>query len=441
MPLIFIHGVNTRRGPAYDADRHTRARLMRTFLLEPLFEERHSGMTIHEPYWGDLGVSFAWGLRSVPESRFYESADGARDDGERELPLSDELLAMAGLAIDRGGAESAASDSRSSGGLLRLARTDLAHAIDVLLSPIIADEYPLELPADATADEEERARRRGEREALLLIAADAAAQDPVLPKSLALAQSDEQAKDLIAEVIRDRFTQLLAESTAAPDLTAPDSVDGGFEGSATPPWISALDSRAREMLNRSGTRLGRAVGMTLLQARRRRVHTYAAHFLGDVFTYLSQRGTRERPGPIVECVRDAIATARAEASGEPTIVVTHSMGGNIFYDILTHFAPEISVDVWISAGGQVAQLEEMKLFMASDSNVRHPQRITGVADRVGTWLNVYDPADVFSFTAEPVFEDAVDIRFSTGADLSAAHGTYFRRPSFYRAVIEALLSP
>lgn len=438
MPLIFIHGVNTRRGPNYDADRHTRARLIQSCLLEPLSGGDANPMAIHEPYWGDLGVDFAWGLRSLPDARFYEYADGTRADGGLETPLSDERLALAGMILEAGGSESAVSDPRSSAGLLRLARANLPDAVDVLLSPIIMEEYPLDLPADATVSEEERARRRGEREALLLLAADAAARDPGLHASIEHAETDEQAESLIADEIRERYTLLLDASTASPDLSPPVPVAGGFESAAPPPWIAALDRRTRELFDRSNSRLVRTLSMTMLQARRRRVHTYAAHFLGDVFTYLNQRGTRENPGPIVEHLRRSIETARDSAPHEPQIVLTHSMGGNIFYDLLTHFAPDLSVDAWISVGGQVAQFEEMKLFMASDTAVGHPGRVAGLADRVGVWLNVYDPADVFSFMAEPVFQDAIDIRYRTGTDLSTAHGMYFRRPSFYQVVLEAL---
>ncbi len=434
MPLVFIHGVNIRRGPRYESDRHVRERLLRACLLEPLSGGRLAKAAIHDPYWGDLGVDFAWGLRSLPDVRFYERAEGGVASEEFVLPITDERLALAGLALDSGGTESVANDDRSSPVFLRLAQTNLPEAVDLLLSPIIMEELALGLPEDATATESARARRRGEREALLLLAADEAAHDSNLRSSIQRLTNDKQAQEVIGDQIRSRYEALLRASTAAPDLEAPVAIDGGFESSYTPRWIASLDRQVKELLDRSHSRLGRTLSMTLLQARRRRVHEYAAHFLGDVFAYLNQRGTFEDPGPIVLRLRASIEDARAAAPDEPLIVMTHSMGGNIFYDILTYFAPDLTVDAWISVGGQVAQFEEMKLFMVSNTDIRHPQRVAGLSGRVGAWLNVYDPADVFSFMAAPVFEDAIDIRYPTGTDLGTAHGMYFRRPSFYRSV-------
>ena len=81
------------------------------------------------------------------------------------------------------------------------------------------------------------------------------------------------------------------------------------------------------------------------------------------------------------------------------MIVGHSLGGVITYDILTHFAPEIAVDVFVSVGSQVALFEEMTLYRESrDGLPTNPP-----ADRlmrpknINRWLNVLDGNDVFSF--------------------------------------------
>ena len=97
--------------------------------------------------------------------------------------------------------------------------------------------------------------------------------------------------------------------------------------------------------------------------------------MGDIFVYLVARGDLRAPGPIVVAVRDAILRAQNQAKpGEPLIVITHSMGGNIFYDLLTYYVPTMNVALWVSVGGQVAQFEEMKLFHASSSDGPNPQQ-------------------------------------------------------------------
>ena len=58
------------------------------------------------------------------------------------------------------------------------------------------------------------------------------------------------------------------------------------------------------------------------------------------------------------------------------MIVGHSLGGVITYNILTHFAPEIAVDVFVSVGSQVALFEEMTLYREAAMDYRQiPQPI------------------------------------------------------------------
>ena len=173
----------------------------------------------------------------------------------------------------------------------------------------------------------------------------------------------------------------------------------------------------------------RASTIPALMLFRERSHRRLARFLGDIFVYLNDRE------PIVSKVLAEIRQAVDEAPGSPLIVMTHSMGGNIFYDILTWYAADIQADVWVSVGGQVGQFEEMKLFKASDLAVGAPNLVGGLKPRLGYWLNVYDPADLLSFKTAPVFADAdADVAYLTGSGALGAHGAYFGRSSFYSLV-------
>ena len=74
-------------------------------------------------------------------------------------------------------------------------------------------------------------------------------------------------------------------------------------------------------------------------------------FLGDVFTYLDQRGDCSHPGPIVS---DVIQTLESAAkAGSPLVVVAHSMGGEIVYDVLSYYRPDIRVHKLVTVGSQV----------------------------------------------------------------------------------------
>lgn len=96
----------------------------------------------------------------------------------------------------------------------------------------------------------------------------------------------------------------------------------------------------------------------------------AARLMGDVMGYFAERGTVVAPGPIVERITASLDEAARDAAvrGEPLVVLAHSMGGNIVYDVLSHFRPDIRVDLLVTVGTQVGLFEELKLFASSDSS-------------------------------------------------------------------------
>lgn len=448
MPLVFVHGVNNRDGPDYQADLAARDLLLRQYLL-PYIPGGSPDMPIVNPYWGDLGASFAWGLRSVPGApQGLEAAVSRAGAGDRRTPLADSAFAALARPVTtaaRGQLEALPVGGGSGPGprsLRQLAADDLPLLMEGLLGPLIFAEWQLEIPEIAGESPQEQAARRGRYEALLIQAADDAAHDPRLIDEIRRAPDDDAALDTIQEALRRHYrSRLAAEAQAIAPASDPDSprvVASGLEGVRLPRGVGGLADQGAELIERMRKAPARAAGLGLLDGWRLAAHLRTARFLGDVFVYLQHRGSPSRPGPIVKRVLGAIHQAKAAAPAEPLILLTHSMGGNILYDLLNSFAPDLSLDAWISVGGQVAQFEEIKLFKASDPKLRHPERVPSLQPRVARWLNVYDPADVFSFLAEPVFAGARDLRYSSGSGLLGAHGDYFKRPSFYRLLRQAL---
>ncbi len=162
-------------------------------------------------------------------------------------------------------------------------------------------------------------------------------------------------------------------------------------------------------------------------------------FLGDVFTYIANRGTASKPGKIPCAVLSALSEARQSAPGEPVVVLTHSMGGQIVYDLVTTFLPasgtDLRIDFWCATASQVGLFEEMKLFVASSDaySKANGNRVPFPACRyLGGWWNVWDHNDFISYTAKPIFERVDDEAYDSGVSLIQAHGEYLLRPSFYR---------
>lgn len=188
---------------------------------------------------------------------------------------------------------------------------------------------------------------------------------------------------------------------------------------------------------------------TTVTALRRPLEVILPTFLGDVMTYLSTRGTAEAPGPIPLRVLETLDVAQfaADSRGEPLVVLTHSMGGQILYDLLTHFIPRmpehrgIRVDFWCATASQVGLFEELKLFLESDPALGADSG--GLAPRppaehLGGWWNVWDHADLLSFRAAGIFEGVDDGPFFAAGSLATDHNRYLDSVPLHRELARRL---
>lgn len=206
-----------------------------------------------------------------------------------------------------------------------------------------------------------------------------------------------------------------------------------------------IRDRLLEAAGRAGHVGARLTGRTFTLAARGPAHRASALFLGDILVYLDARGSRDSPGPIVEKVAGAIRTASQarDAKRDPKlIVIAHSLGGEIVYDILSYFCPDIQVDVLVTVGSQIAFFEELGRFRASETTKPADLKTARVPRpaNVGRWLNVFDLNDVLGFPAGAVFDPVQDYVYSTGKGALAAHGSYLLLPSFHRRLHKRLQS-
>jgi len=176
-------------------------------------------------------------------------------------------------------------------------------------------------------------------------------------------------------------------------------------------------------------------------------------FIGDVLTYIRERGTSTSPGPIparaLKMLLEASVIQKKQLAEskdknpakEPLVVLSHSMGGQITYDLVTHFLPndpqykDVYIDFWCASASQVGFFEELKLFLASDeqySSKSGKQVPLPDPKHLGYWWNVWDHNDFISYSAKGIFEGVEDAVYNTGMFLVEAHGGYLVRPSFFR---------
>jgi hypothetical protein len=429
MPMIFIHGVNTRRGSESGRNVAARNKLLQHYVLDPLATkgDRFKQIKIVNPYWGDSGVKFRWDQASLPDVRTLEHlGPETMETTESDLELTAVVRDLAGT---RKQAPSRLESLGTGSGMFKQAATkDLRRFIQAILSPIIFSEMDLSVEVDDSPEME------GAREALLIVAGQELAADVAIRNAVVNASSDEEVMNLLKEGIQAHFQQLLMSNNLVPSQDATPIVDERLESlGSVPDLLDDIQDRVGVIIDRALDAPHRAATILALDPYREKWHRKFSRFLGDVFVYLNE------PGPIVSTVLQAIVTAPKYHDDEPVIIITHSMGGNILYDILTYYAPKLQVDVWVSVGGQVGQFEEMKLFKASRKEIGKPEKLIGLKPRVRYWLNVYDPADIFAFKAKPIFADVdEEVEFLTGSGDLKSHGAYFKREDFYQLLRDCM---
>ncbi len=384
MPLIFIHGVNTRFDKNYTAAEELRRKLFTELVLSKI--DAISNLEIISPYWGDLAGAMAWNGATRPTSQELREKLGGGDSGET-LPVDVSEL------------------------------TDPECVVDSVLFGLLQSGF------DGRSDSENDFTLDEDLDASIVLAAHRASSSDRLRDALTKISSEdlmvhyEKSLQAATNEITLQLEVLSKEKEPGPMR---ESLGGGGN------ILTKAIGRVKEFASRAVSTTGRFATGLALDWKREQIQRTSVRFMGDVFTYLKERGSAQMPGDIVSRILPAF-----NKRDEPIVVISHSMGGNIFYDLLTYFDPSLSVDAWFSVGGQVGLFEEMKLFKVSDKNIKAPHRVKIPSDRLSLWMNVVDLRDPLAFLAKPIFESVEDYEFNTGRSVLGAHSAYFSKPKFY----------
>ncbi len=386
MALVFIHGVANRPSVENAAAIKQRDALFQSIVFR-------GARKIVNPDWGSQAVAFSADLRWIP------------------APSGNQAFSAAG---DQAPAPEI--------GLGQIAKTDGPQAVDLLvmaaLEQDIKDAAKAATPALAAAPG---------RIGLATAAAD------YLDQSGTLAPVDPAAPN----------TPKGIDALVAPD-------DAAF-AAALRAELSPQAAQAYGIVDRIGGDLhslggivGNAASDLLLRAKRRDLSRSVSLFLGDIFVYLGKRnvfgsaGTRAR---IFEPIKQGLieGAVAAKSAGEKLIVVAHSLGGVILYDMLTDGevlaeiaaalgGQQIKIDALFTVGSQPGFFADLGLYSTTPTTTHKLAKPASVGD----WMNVFDFTDVFSFLCAPMFEGVADFGYDTAVDLFHAHSAYFQRPSFYQ---------
>ena len=377
MPIVFVHGVNNRAGEEYSDNEAGRNGFLRE-IVAPALGLAPKAVSIASPYWGGNGAKFWWNMAVLPDTKdSYEAFGGEGEDPEIVARVV-ELVAKAPPVP---------------GDLAERARKDFAGTVELVYASALA----------ATTDEDE-------------------AQE--------LAQSYELALKYV------KANPDLAWLATAKDSNFADSLNHYVHAEGDESFAAGgLFDKLKEAASRLANALPAAGSGVVAALARKKLNATVTRFAGDAFVYLGKRGTPGAEGDIVKVVLKGLddALAAKTAADNKLIVIAHSFGGEIMYDILTQFRPGFEVDCLITVGSQVGLFEEMKVYLASKDDVpkHYPDGRVPKPSGVKRWLNVFDQNDVLSYRVAPVFDGAEDFEYDTGYSTFQAHGGYFLRPSFY----------
>ncbi|HKO57684.1 MAG TPA: hypothetical protein VJ276_17590, partial [Thermoanaerobaculia bacterium] len=301
MPVVFVHGVNTRKGPGYEAGKLVTDTFLRKHLADATIDGKP--LPVHAadfPYWGDLGSTFAWEMASLPRAQM--QALGGSADVDLQPILGHIRDAFPDLPTDQP--------------LTALAQKRLSLAVDAI--------NHIALTNAAAGDEKAIAS--------FVVQASIFADANPNPPWLANVQTDEQ---------------LLNELAARVQPPADDQALGGFGMVFNKIKLAGvkLKQAVKNMAGKAVDKAGDFASTKLLAATRDSLNATLGRFFGDVFIYLNSRGDANAPGDIPKLILKSFEDARAAAPNEPFVVVAHSLGGVISMDLLSHFRPDLRVDL------------------------------------------------------------------------------------------------
>jgi hypothetical protein len=407
MPIVYVHGVANRLGLDGQLPGWDEVNSFLRFYIAPEISPDPENTSITYAYWGEFGADFRWGGISRPRSKLFgQGVEGPPSVESQlgELEALDELPVLPVSVVKSGGLTSGKTSAVPDGSSQRLRDLTTEQLSDLLCVAI-----------EKAGSDLDRNRAR--------IVADGVANDETV-----------QAKLVAAEDSTEEFAILRSELESRTGSSGPLAAQGAGQV-----WTKVVD-RAGELVTRVNSGPAFALSRLAMETRGP-INAAVTTFIGDVFVYMAQRD--HVPGTIRGAVLKALHDAKSATPNpdEPFIVISHSMGGQIVFDLATSFLEDagIRIDFWLAAASQVGLFEELKLLITSDPEKRGPNGRADFPPNVGYWWNVWDANDILSYSTHSIFDLQVDDEeWNSGAALVDAHGAYLKRPSFYRKLAKKI---
>ena len=120
------------------------------------------------------------------------------------------------------------------------------------------------------------------------------------------------------------------------------------------------------------------------------------HFFKDLSLYLTQKFTEETKSDslVKEEIRLKLINTLKKYKGDDILLITHSMGSIISYDVLIHSEKDVAIDSFITMGSPLGipfmfdrLKNEFSKVPGDENRLRTPENI------LTEWINLADPAD------------------------------------------------
>ncbi|HEY0395460.1 MAG TPA: hypothetical protein VGD01_13260 [Candidatus Elarobacter sp.] len=439
MPIVFIHGVAVRDESAVAGI----VRLLHEYVA-PVFSNDPVNVPVFSAFWGDLAATFAWDHASLPDGTPAVAGMGVSDVVAQSATAlaTQDAVPLAAPRRSAGAAPAGAAPAgvapmgvaeMGGGGNGAAPTLDVDAAAD-LFAGALANVNAGTSEAHAVVQQ----AIASPQFASAAVALDRAVREHAVRGGVTLDDVT------IASILKRARNAATVEKTPMLEGVAAQGVLDDIGQ-----LINDTGRRVSDAVQSAQDALGEAAARALIGIRRP-LNTFVTLFAGDVFAYLHKRDEQAQPtivGRVMAALRKAVDAKQAR-DGEPIIVLTHSMGGQLMYDAVTHYLDraesplkELVIDFWAAAASQVGLFEEMKLFKASSdaySAAKHNKTPLPPASRLKHWWNVYDPNDFISYTAAPIFDGVQEARFMSDASPLQAHGAYLVLPRFYQMFADEL---
>lgn len=417
MPIVYIHGVSIRDDRGWS---QLEAMLRR--FVAPKISDDPENVAITRVFWGEFGAKFRWSGACTPASPLRDIMDDLLSQAESSSAVLERLSA---------GPKELIAKSKRAAAKLRMNAEDADEQPRLSMRTRLKD-FNREKLSDLFAGfiSQNTDGLNNDQTTLALLAADEVAHDNSTSTRLAQCKTLEDEFDLMGDLLTEKYDALRSRLKNSIDAKVPD-------------WKHKIIAGTYESVARGAHGAGFAFTRAAAEVRMP-MNRFVTTFIGDVLTYLKERGDANSPGWIPSTVLSAIGEAREnqlERDNEPLIVMSHSMGGQVTYDLITHFMPKMPetkdtrIDFWCATASQVGLFEELKLFLQSSeeycgeagNRVPYPD-----SRHLGYWWNVWDYNDFISYSAKNIIEGIDDEPYNTGMFMVDAHGGYLVLPSFFR---------